>query len=115
MISTLLTFDICSLKRELEIGNQTCFMNRFAYEKIGLMENCINSRNSVMELLIKESQADEWKYLPIRRTALYIEESIYRGTRWVVFEPNDERLWSEICANVRTFMSGLFKRCFRGK
>ncbi len=35
---------------------------------------------------------DQWKYLPVRRTALYIEESLYRGTKWVVFEPNDEKL-----------------------
>jgi phage tail sheath protein FI len=37
--------------------------------------------------------ADEYKYVPVRRTALYIEESLYRGLKWVVFEPNDEPLW----------------------
>ena len=36
--------------------------------------------------------ASEWKYLPVRRLALYIEESLFRGTQWVVFEANDEPL-----------------------
>jgi phage tail sheath protein FI len=52
--------------------------------------------------------ADEWKYLPVRRTALYIEESLYRGTQWVVFEPNYEPLWAQIRLNVGAFMHRLF-------
>ena len=40
--------------------------------------------------------ADQWKYIPVRRTALFIEESLYLGTQWVVFEANDEPLWSQI-------------------
>ena len=44
--------------------------------------------------------ASEWKYIPVRRTALFIEESLYRGTQWVVFEPNDEPLWAQIRLNV---------------
>ena len=48
--------------------------------------------------------ASEWKYIPVRRTALYIEESLYRGTQWVVFEPNDEPLWAQIRLNVGAFM-----------
>jgi Bacteriophage tail sheath protein len=59
--------------------------------------------------------ADEWKYLPVRRTALYIEESLYRGTQWVVFEPNDEPLWAQIRLNVGAFMQGLFRQgAFQG-
>jgi phage tail sheath protein FI len=50
----------------------------------------------------------EWKYVPIRRLALYLESSLYEGTQWVVFEPNDERLWSQIRLNVGAFMQGLF-------
>ncbi len=50
--------------------------------------------------------ASEWKYIPIRRTALFIEESLYRGTQWVVFEPNDEPLWASIRLNVGAFMQG---------
>lgn len=53
--------------------------------------------------------ADEWKYVPVRRTALFIEESLYRGTQWVVFEPNDEPLWAQIRLNVGAFMHNLFR------
>lgn len=57
----------------------------------------------------------EWKYIPIRRLALFIEESLYRGTQWVVFEPNDEPLWAKIRLNVGVFMNGLFRQgAFQG-
>ena len=46
---------------------------------------------------------DEYRYISVRRTALYIEESLYRGTQWVVFEPNDEPLWAQIRLNVGAF------------
>ncbi|MDT8322421.1 MAG: phage tail sheath subtilisin-like domain-containing protein, partial [Xanthomonadales bacterium] len=59
--------------------------------------------------------ADEYKYLPVRRLALYIEESLYRGTQWVVFEPNDEPLWAQIRLNVGAFMHNLFRQgAFQG-
>jgi len=58
---------------------------------------------------------DEWKYIAVRRTALYIEESLYRGTQWIVFEPNDEKLWSQIRLNIGSFMQDLFvKGAFQG-
>jgi phage tail sheath protein FI len=60
--------------------------------------------------------ASEWKYLSVRRTALYIEESLYRGTQWVVFEPNDEPLWSQIRLNLGAFMHSLFRQgAFQGQ
>lgn len=60
--------------------------------------------------------ASEWKYIPVRRTALFIEESLYRGTQWVVFEPNDEPLWGQIRMNVGAFMQNLFRQgAFQGK
>lgn len=60
--------------------------------------------------------ASEWKYVPVRRTALFIEESLYRGTHWVVFEPNDEPLWSQIRLNLGAFMHSLFRQgAFQGK
>ena len=60
--------------------------------------------------------ASEWKYIPVRRTALFIEESLYRGTQWVIFEPNDEPLWSQIRLNVGAFMQNLFRQgAFQGK
>lgn len=59
--------------------------------------------------------ASEWKYIPVRRTALFIEESLYRGTKWVVFEPNDESLWAQIRLNVGAFMHNLFRQgAFQG-
>jgi len=59
--------------------------------------------------------ADEWKYIPVRRTAMYIEESLYRGLKWVVFEPNDEPLWAQIRLNVGAFMHDMFRKgAFQG-
>jgi phage tail sheath protein FI len=59
--------------------------------------------------------ADEYKYIPVRRTALYIEESLYRGLQWVVFEPNDEPLWAQIRLNAGAFMHNLFRQgAFQG-
>jgi len=58
---------------------------------------------------------DEYKYVPVRRLALHIEESLYRGTQWVVFEPNDEPLWTQLSANVVGFMHQLFQQgAFQG-
>ena len=60
--------------------------------------------------------ASEWKYIPVRRLALFLEESLYRGTQWVVFEPNDEPLWAQIRLNVGAFMNTLFRQgAFQGK
>jgi phage tail sheath protein FI len=57
----------------------------------------------------------EWKYVPVRRTALFIEESLYRGTQWAVFEPNSEPLWAQLRLNVGTFMQDLFRQgAFQG-
>lgn len=59
--------------------------------------------------------ADEYKYVPVRRLALYIEESLFRGLKWVVFEPNDEPLWAQIRLNVGAFMHNLFRQgAFQG-
>ena len=62
-----------------------------------------------------DRRASEWKYIPVRRTALFIEESLLRGTQWAVFEPNDEPLWAQIRLNVGSFMQGLFRQgAFQG-
>src|SRR5581483_11403169 len=62
-----------------------------------------------------DQAADEYKYIPVRRTALYLEESLYRGLKWVVFEPNDEPLWAQIRLNVGAFMQNLFRQgAFQG-
>lgn len=56
-----------------------------------------------------DQMASQWKYVPVRRTALYIEESLRQGLQWVVFEPNDESLWAQIRLNVGSFMQNLFR------
>jgi Bacteriophage tail sheath protein len=60
-------------------------------------------------------EASQWKYVPVRRLALFLEESLYRGLQWVVFEPNDAPLWQSIRLNVESFMQTLFlKGAFQG-
>jgi phage tail sheath protein FI len=60
--------------------------------------------------------ASEWKYIPVRRMALFIEETLFRGTQWVVFEPNDEPLWAQIRLNIGAFMQSLFRQgAFQGR
>jgi uncharacterized protein len=62
-----------------------------------------------------DALGSEWKYIPIRRLALFIEESLFRGTKWVVFQPNDEPLWAKIRLNVGAFMMRLFRQgAFQG-
>ena len=50
------------------------------------------------------AEASEWRYLNVRRLFNMIEESIARGTRWVVFEPNDRPLWQDIKRDVGAFL-----------
>ena len=63
-----------------------------------------------------DERGSEWKYIPVRRTALFIEETLYRALTWVVFEPNDEPLWAQIRLNVGAFMHDLFRQgAFQGQ
>jgi len=58
----------------------------------------------------------EWRYVPVRRTAIMIEQSIYDGIQWAVFEPNKHTLWSALRANIGGFMNGLFRSgAFQGE
>jgi uncharacterized protein len=59
--------------------------------------------------------ADEYRYVPVRRLALFLEETLYRSTQWVVFEPNDEPLWAQIRTSIGAFMQDLFRQgAFQG-
>jgi phage tail sheath protein FI len=59
--------------------------------------------------------ADEYKYVSVRRLALFLEETLFRNTQWVVFEANDEPLWSQIRTSVGAFMQDLFRQgAFQG-
>jgi phage tail sheath protein FI len=58
----------------------------------------------------------EYRYVPVRRTAIYLEQSIYNGIQWAVFEPNDEDLWASLRLNVGAFMTLQFRAgAFQGK
>jgi phage tail sheath protein FI len=57
----------------------------------------------------------QWKYVPVRRMALFIEQSLYFSLKWVIFEPNDEPLWVAIRSTINNFMMGLFTQgAFQG-
>ena len=63
-----------------------------------------------------DALASQWKYVPVRRMALFLESSLYQGTQWVVFEPNDEPLWAAIRLNIGAFMQTYFlKGAFQGQ
>ncbi|MCG0290842.1 phage tail sheath C-terminal domain-containing protein [Streptomyces sp. PSAA01] len=62
-----------------------------------------------------DAQSSEWKYVPVRRLALHIEESLRRGLQWVVFEPNTEQLWQQIRLNASGYLHTLFEKgAFKG-
>lgn len=62
-----------------------------------------------------DERGSEWKYVPVRRLALFLEETLFRNTQWVVFEPNDEPLWAQIRLNIGAFMNTLFRQgAFQG-
>jgi phage tail sheath protein FI len=59
--------------------------------------------------------ASDWKYIPVRRLAYTIEESVVRGIKWATFEPNDQALWGQIELSVNAFMHTLFTQgAFQG-
>ena len=63
----------------------------------------------------RDATPSDWKYIPVRRLALFLEESLYRGTQWAVFEPNGEPLWAKLRLNVGAFMQCLFRQgAFQG-
>jgi uncharacterized protein len=58
---------------------------------------------------------EQWRYVPVRRMALFLEQTLYRSLGWVVFEPNDEPLWAAIRTSIEAFMLGLFRQgAFQG-
>jgi uncharacterized protein len=64
----------------------------------------------------KENSAfQQWRYVPVRRIALFIEQTLYRNLGWAVFEPNDEPLWIAIRTSIERFMLSLFRQgAFQG-
>jgi phage tail sheath protein FI len=51
----------------------------------------------------------EWRYVPVRRTAMFLRKSIFNGIQFAVFEPNDEPLWSTLRATIGAFMNTQFR------
>src|SRR5262249_7433358 len=59
---------------------------------------------------------EQWRYVSVRRMALFLEQTLLRNLGWVVFEPNDEPLWTAIRVSVEGFMLSLFRQgAFEGK
>lgn len=52
----------------------------------------------------------DWTYVPIRRFAIYLEQSIAAGLQWAVFEPNAEPLWAQVLEIVNAFLLHLFQQ-----
>jgi hypothetical protein len=50
-----------------------------------------------------------WKYINVRRLFIFLEESIEKGTQWVVFEPNDQKLWARVKQTVTQFLTGVWR------
>jgi phage tail sheath protein FI len=69
--------------------------------------NCLRSftgRGNLVWGARTTSSDREWKYVNIRRYFLYLEHSIDQGTRWVVFEPNGDQLWTTVRQTVSNFL-----------
>ncbi|WP_454064310.1 phage tail sheath family protein [Candidatus Nitrospira salsa] len=56
------------------------------------------------------SSDPEWKYVPVRRLAVFVEESVAKGTQWVVFEPNNESLWARVRMSIENFLSSQWRQ-----
>ncbi|KIG17889.1 Phage tail sheath protein FI [Enhygromyxa salina] len=85
-------------------------INPLAVNAIRAFPNGIVSWGARTMVGFDNSGNDEYKYVPIRRLALMIEESLYRGLKWAVFEPNDTPLWRQLAQAAGAYMNGLFQR-----
>ena len=55
------------------------------------------------------SSDGSWKYVNVRRLFIFLEKSIERGTQWVVFEPNDEKLWARVKQTINQFLTTVWR------
>ncbi len=99
------------LQHDLENGDQDIL------NPIGL--NCIRqfpNSGTVVWGSRTLSSDPEWRYVSVRRLALFLKESIELGLQWAVFEPNDNELWDRIRLNIEAFMLGMFRQgAFQGE
>ncbi len=82
--------------------------------------NCVRNFPGVGTILWGErtlkGDDPERQFVSVRRLALFIEQSLYRGLKWAAFEPDAEPLWARIRSNVNAFMDGLFRQgAFQGQ
>lgn len=109
-----------TLKGVSALSVQVSDADNGALNKIGV--NCLRSMpkaglvaRGARTLMGDDRLGSEWKYVPVRRLALYLEASIHDGMRWVVFEPNDEPLWARIRLGINFFLQNLFREgAFQG-
>lgn len=75
--------------------------------------NCIRDLNGSIRIwgarTIGGDANGEWRYINVRRTFLFLRESIDEGTQWAVFEPNDEKLWAKITRNITAFLTTVWR------
>jgi uncharacterized protein len=55
------------------------------------------------------SEDSDWKYIPVRRLLIFIEQSVSQGIQWAVFEPNGPALWAAVSSSVQNFLASLWK------
>ena len=79
--------------------------------------NCIRTFSGIGSVvygartLVSDNPANEqWRYVAVRRMALFIEQSLFDSLKWAVFEPNDIPLWTALSQEVQAFMLGLFRQ-----
>ena len=77
---------------------------------INALRNFPNRGNVVWGARTLAEPGTDWKYIPVRRLALFIEERIDRGTQWAMFEPNNQSLWTQITRSVANFMNDLWRQ-----
>jgi len=51
----------------------------------------------------------QWKYINVRRLFIFVEQSVLRGTQWVVFEPNDESTWARVRRSISDFLTSVWR------
>jgi uncharacterized protein len=91
-------------------------INPLAVNAIRIFPNGVVSWGARTMVGFDNSGNDDYKYVPVRRLALFLEESLYRGLKFAVFEPNDEPLWGQIRLAAGAFMNSLFRRgAFQGQ
>jgi phage tail sheath protein FI len=113
---------------ETTIGSITGVVDRgrMTNERQGLLNpvgiNCLRTFRDTgtvifgaRTLVAGNTAFEQWRYVPVRRVALFIEQSLVNSLGWAVFEPNDEPLWNALRTTINNFMLSLFnQQAFQG-